>query len=304
MDNAHCCWLKPTVNMSRLNETSTGCTSGYFTGPAPANAMPTVKLQHSGVHFPYVSLGTGSGMIEKGNVCEDATSTWLSADVGGTAIDTAYVYNDQANVTRGIRDVQPPLAREDYFLTTKCPPGTTNEVRRCIADNLELLQTTYVDVLLVHWPSSTDAQATLASWKAVQEAFVNGTARAIGVSSFLQADLEMIINEAGTPLPDINQASLSIGEHDDATIAYCASVGIVYESFSPLRKGEVLDYQEVVDIAAAHGVSPAQVALKWIVQGGFPLPTAVTNQDYMIEDLDLWSWGNLTDAEMATLSAI
>jgi diketogulonate reductase-like aldo/keto reductase len=60
----------------------------------------------------------------------------------------------------------------------------------------------------------------------------------------------------------------------------------------------------VKSIAGAHGVSAAQVALKWIVQQGRPLATAVWVEDYMTEDLDLWAWGNLTDAEMATLTAV
>jgi diketogulonate reductase-like aldo/keto reductase len=60
----------------------------------------------------------------------------------------------------------------------------------------------------------------------------------------------------------------------------------------------------VLAVAAAHNVSAAQVGLKWIVQQGHPLTTAIWNLDYMREDLDLWSWGNLTEAEMETLSAI
>ena len=61
---------------------------------------------------------------------------------------------------------------------------------------------------------------------------------------------------------------------------------------------------EVIAIAKQHRVSAAQVGLKWIVQQGLPLATAIWRLDYMNEDLDLWSWGNLTDAEMAKLSAV
>jgi diketogulonate reductase-like aldo/keto reductase len=61
---------------------------------------------------------------------------------------------------------------------------------------------------------------------------------------------------------------------------------------------------EVISIAKDHGVSAAQVGLKWIVQQGLPLATAIWRLDYMNEDLDLWSWGNLTTAEMARLSAV
>ena len=60
----------------------------------------------------------------------------------------------------------------------------------------------------------------------------------------------------------------------------------------------------VIDIAAKHHVSPAQVGLKWIVQQGLPLTTAVWRLDYMKQDLDLWSWGNLTSDEMRALTAV
>ena len=61
---------------------------------------------------------------------------------------------------------------------------------------------------------------------------------------------------------------------------------------------------QVQGIAKAHSVSAAQVALKWIVQQGRPLATAVARADYASADLDLWSWGNLTDHEMKTLNAV
>ena len=73
---------------------------------------------------------------------------------------------------------------------------------------------------------------------------------------------------------------------------------------SSCRHGSVLAIPEVKAVAAAHGVSAAQVALKWIVQQKRPLATAVWRADFMKEDLDLWSWGELSDAEMEALSAV
>lgn len=115
--------------------------------------------------------------------------------------------------------------------------------------------------------------------------------------------------------PPKKRCELSVSYHDDATIAYCKQQGIVYQSFSPLCGGfngsscsmrggkNVLTVPQVQQIAAAHSVVAAQVGLKWIVQQGLPLTTAVWRQDYMVEDLDLWSF-NLTAAEMATLSSV
>ena len=73
---------------------------------------------------------------------------------------------------------------------------------------------------------------------------------------------------------------------------------------SSCQHGNVMTIPEVVDIASKHGVSPAQVALKWIAQQGRPIACASWKKQYMEEDLDIWSWGNLTDDEMSTLTAV
>jgi len=73
---------------------------------------------------------------------------------------------------------------------------------------------------------------------------------------------------------------------------------------SSCKHGGVLSIPEVQAAAAAHGVSAAQVALKWIVQQGHPLATAVWRKDYVLQDLDLWSWGDLSAEEMAALTAV
>jgi len=84
------------------------------------------------------------------------------------------------------------------------------------------------------------------------------------------------------------------------------SHNITLEAYSPLQKGNVLKLQEVIDIAAAHNVSTAQVALKWVLQHGATLATSVDGSEtpqYLKEDLDLWSF-ELTAKEMSSLDAI
>ena len=138
---------------------------------------------------------------------------------------------------------------------------------------------------------------------------------AIGVSHFVTSDFTALTKTQREP-PVVNQCQLHVGHHDDATIAYCDEHDIVYQSFSPLCGGangssctikggtSVLKIPEVVAIATAHSVSPAQVGLKWVAQQGRPIACASWRQDYMVEDLDLWSWGNLTAAEMSTLAGV
>ena len=92
---------------------------------------------------------------------------------------------------------------------------------------------------------------------------------------------------------------------------YCNSNKITYMSYSPLcggpngsscQHGSVMDIPVVQQISKMHNVSSAQIALKWIVQQGIPLATAVANEQYAREDLDLWSWGDLSADEMKKLA--
>ena len=94
---------------------------------------------------------------------------------------------------------------------------------------------------------------------------------------------------------------------DDATVAYCELHGITYSAYSPLEGlsgGSVLKIPAVVSIAKAHNVSAAQIALKWQVQQNIVVVTAAHNPAYIAEDIDLWSWGELSAVEVATLAAI
>ena len=87
-------------------------------------------------------------------------------------------------------------------------------------------------------------------------------------------------------------------------LAACTRLGIKVTAYAPLAKGGTLAVPAVVAIAAAHGVSPAQISLKWLVQHGFLTIPGADTAAYMREDLDLWSWGNLTSAEMARLDGL
>ena len=93
--------------------------------------------------------------------------------------------------------------------------------------------------------------------------------------------------------PALNQCKLSVVHHDQPPIDYCRTAGITYQSYSPLCGGfngsscsrsggeNVMTRPDVLAIADSHGVSAAQVGLKWIVQKGFPLTTAVWDLKYM-----------------------
>eukprot|EP00930_Biecheleria_cincta_P059759 TRINITY_DN45481_c0_g1_i1.p1 TRINITY_DN45481_c0_g1~~TRINITY_DN45481_c0_g1_i1.p1 ORF type:complete len:308 (-),score=41.15 TRINITY_DN45481_c0_g1_i1:79-1002(-) len=274
-------------------------------------AGPVVPIA-PGVVMPLVSLGTGSG--QKGDVV-NATATWIK--IGGVGIDTALIYRDQPKVRQGI--LTAGISASSVFITTKVPCGTYEEVSKGVQESLDQLGVSMVNLTLIHAfpnPQVACARSPGASikdtWRALVDAKRSGKTRSIGVSSFGSHDL-IELQSYGGELPAVNQCSLSVGHHDDETMQLCDKLGITYQSYSPLcggfngsscKHGNVMTLPEVKTIAGAHKVSPAQVALKWIVQQGRPLAVASWLQQYMEEDLDLWSWGNLTDDEMNTLTKV
>ena len=147
-------------------------------------------------------------------------------------------------------------------------------------------------------------------------------------SNFNASQLAELLAVTTVP-PAVNQCEFAIGDHDDDTIAFCKKHNITYEAYSPLgglSHIDVLGDKDVLAIAKSHAVSPAQVALRWVVQQEVPFvtvcvllaapvnhhqvltflrvcisPQAATNPAYMIEDLDLFHF-TLSDEEMRTLT--
>merc|ERR1712194_461431 len=238
-----------------------------------ASADHTVLIQ-PGLSMPFLSLGLGSGQQ---GVVANVTRLWLQA--GGTGFDTAYDYQNEAQIRIGLASSN--SSRDSLFVTTKIPCSNYATATKHIQSNLQQLGFKRVDLTLIHF--LTPFCGASETWRALEEP------------------------------PVLNQCSLSVSHHDDETIAYCKSIGIVYMAYSPLcgghngsscTHGSVLRIPEVNQIAAAHNVSAAQVGLKWVVQQGHPLACATSKLKYAREDLDLWSWGNLTHDEMAKLSAL
>jgi len=135
-----------------------------------------------------------------------------------------------------------------------------------------------------------------------------GILRSIGVSKFDSRELAGIIKYAAIK-PAVNQIMYNVYHHDDDTIKFCKDNNITVEAYSPLGSwngqyhGDVFKDPRIAPIAAAHNVSPAQVALKWIVQRGDVLTFMSNNESHQVNDADLFNPDfQLSDVEMFVLS--
>jgi len=227
-------------------------------------------------------------------------------DAGYRLIDSAVNYDNEGVVGRAIRDFlkESGTPREDVTVQTKLP-GRHHETAAAIEsgqESLARLGLDQIDVLLIHWPNPITGKFREA-WRGLLELQAAGTVRTVGVSNFTPAHLAAIIDDSGVT-PAINQVELHPYFAQEELRAEHARLGIVTQSWSPLGKRNApYDEPAVASAAAAHGVTPAQVILRWHVQlGAVPLPKSAT-PSRQAENLDLFGF-ELSDAEVAAISAL
>ncbi|WP_244929421.1 aldo/keto reductase [Nocardioides sp. W7] len=235
------------------------------------------------------SVGFGTWQIPEGAPAYDAVAAALAA--GYRHIDTAHGYGNEASVGRAI--AESGLDRAEVFVTTKIPARlkTYASARASIEESLAALGTDYVDLHLIHapWPwediGSDHRAGNIEVWRALEEAYEAGRARAIGVSNFEVTDLEAL----GTThvVPHVNQIRVHVGHRQSELTAYCRDQGILVEGYSPLGTGAILSDPVLGEIAASYGRSVAQIALRYLLQREIlPLPKTVTPVR-IAENLDL-----------------
>lgn len=258
-------------------------------------SIPTVTL-NNGVSMP--QLGFGVFKIPD----EETTAAVASAlEAGYRSIDTAAVYRNERGVGGAIADSGIP--RSELFVTTKLwnDDQGYDSALRALDTSLDKLGLDHVDLYLIHWPTPA-RDRYLDAWRGLEKLLADGRARAIGVSNFQPAHLERLLQHTGIT-PAVNQIELHPVLQQRELRAFHAEHGIATEAWSPLAKGTVLDDEAVVAIAQAHGVTPAQIVLRWHVQtGNIVIPKSVT-PERIRQNLDVFGF-ELTAADLTALAAL
>ena len=157
--------------------------------------------------------GINCGHPDDNSTETNAALDWLKA--GGRGIDTAYDYHNQDQVGAAIRESG--IDRENIFITTKISPGicTAETALAAVKRDLKELQLEYVDLVLHHFPCALGGEkGNVEIWKGLEMALEQNLTRSIGVSNYVQKDLEPILN-LNSVVPALNQAQMSVGSHDD-----------------------------------------------------------------------------------------
>lgn len=244
---------------------------------------------NNGTKIPVIGFGTWQ--IPNGSEAYNATTFALKS--GYRHIDTALAYGNEESVGKAIIDSGIP--REEIFVTTKLPANikTYAGALEAFETSITALGLNYVDLYLIHapWPWTDRygdyTEGNLAAWKALEEIYKSGRAKAIGVSNFSVKDLQAILDN-GTVVPAANQIKFFIGntEKEDVT-KFCQDKGILIEAYSPLATGRILDKPEVKAIADKYGKTVAQISIRYTVQRDtVTLPKSV-HEEYILQNADI-----------------
>lgn len=245
--------------------------------------MQTVKL-NNGVEMPILGFGVYQ-------VSDDETTKAVSEaiEVGYRMFDTAQAYHNEAGVGRAIKNSD--IDRKEFFIVTKIWVSNAGEEKayQSILDSLEKLQTDYVDLLLIHQPFG-DYYGT---YRAMERAYKEGKARAIGVSNFYPDRFVDLCNFVEIK-PAINQIETHVFQQQKEARKYLDKYNTQIMAWGPFAEGRnnMFKNETLVAIGERYGKSSAQVALRFLTQEGvIVIPKSVKKermeQNFNIFDFEL-----------------
>lgn len=224
----------------------------------------------NGVQIP--KLGLGTWFIEDGKAAQAVRD---AVAAGYRLIDTAQAYGNERGVGEGVRTCG--LLREQLFVTSKVAAEAKSyeAAAQSIDETLAKMGLEYLDMMIIHspqpWAEFRVENRYFAEnkevWRALEDAYEAGKLRAIGVSNFLQDDLENLL-EGCRIKPMVNQILLHITNTDKALLEYCRAQGILVEAYSPIAHGEALKNPAITRMAEKYGVTPAQLCIRYVLQLG------------------------------------
>jgi len=254
----------------------------------------TLKL-NNGVDIPLLGLG----VFKSAEGDETYNAVGYALEAGYRHIDTAAVYGNERSVGRAIKDSG--IKRGDIFVTTKLWNEDMRRGRQYEAfeESLEKLGLDYVDLYLIHWPVKGEY---VKSWKVLERIYKEGRARAVGVSNFHIHHLDDIF-AASELVPAVNQVECHPWLTQDALVEYTQGKGIVFEPWSPLGAGQLVENETLKAIAGKYGKTVPQLILKWGLQRGFVNIPKSVNKERIVQNAQIFDF-TVSEPDMAAISKL
>ena len=242
----------------------------------------------------YVTLNNGIKMPLEGfgvfqvpdpAQCKQAVLDAINS--GYRLIDTAAAYMNEEAVGAAIKESG--VDRSELFITTKLwvQDADYESAKKAIESSLEKLGLDYLDLYLIHQPMGDYAGA----YRAMEEAYKEGKLRAIGVCNFYPARLADLC-ETVDVIPAVNQVELHPFFQQEDALALMEELGVQPEAWAPFAEGLKGMFEEPVlmEIAAKHQKTPAQILLRWNVQQGVIVIPKSVHRERMEENRKIWDF--------------
>lgn len=254
----------------------------------------SVKL-NSGYEMPLNGIGTYS---LTGDTAYNSITSALNSGV--RLIDTAYMYGNEEEIGRAIKDSDVP--REEIFIITKIYPNQFDNPESAIEMAFEKLDVDYIDMMLLHHPGTNDVKA----YKAMEKYVEQGKIRSIGLSNWYEKELKEFLPQINI-VPALVQNEIHPYYQENNVIPYIQSLGIIVQGWYPFggrgHTKELLNDEVIVKIAEIHNVSSAQVILRWNLQKGVVVIPGSSNPSHIKENTEIYHF-ELTKEEMEQINAI
>lgn len=246
------------------------------------------------------AFGLGTFRLQ-GQVVIDSVSTAL--ELGYRVIDTAQIYENEADVGQAI--AASGIPREALFITSKIWVANFAKERLIdsLKESLQKLQTDYLDLTLIHWPSPDDQVTVEEFMTALLEAKRLGLTRQMGISNFTIDLMKQAIAAVGADNIATHQIELHPYLQNRKVAGFAQSQGIHITSYMTLAYGEVLKDPLILQIAERLHATPAQVTLAWAMQSGYAVIPSSTKRANLQSNLGATTL-MLSDADMAQIATL
>ena len=247
---------------------------------------------NNGIKMPMAGIGTF--LLSP----DEAEASVLSAlQCGYRLIDTANAYVNEKAVGRAMK--KSGLKREEIFLETKLWPSFY-EQNDAVDKTLERLDTSYIDLLLIHQPAGN----YLAGYRQMEKAYKEGKVKAIGLSNFNQEQIQKILSVCEVK-PAVLQTEVHPYSQEKELKKFLAKEGIVIQAWYPLGHGDkaLIEESLFTELGKKYGKSNAQIILRWHIQDGNIVIPGSKNPAHIKDNFDLFDFA-LTDSEMAQIAAM
>ena len=254
--------------------------------------MSVYVTLNNGVKMPVIGLGV-YGIYDK----ECVQCVKDAIQVGYRHFDTAQCYLNEKEVGEGIRASGFP--REQIFVTTKTQTSGYLATKKGIEQSLQKFGYPYFDLIIIHWPTGDD----LGTYKALEEAYMNGKCKAIGLSNFNEREFLELYNKCKIK-PVLNQIETHLHFQQKKMHNFLLKYKCIHESWSPLggKGAKNLTDGTLLAVAQKYGKTPAQVLLRFLLHQGIVVIPKTSRKSRMVENINIFNF-KLMDEDIKLLAS-